>query len=144
MSAEGPPLTDPYAHSAQTYLRSGVGWPVPSQYPFEKMPPLAGWTGKRGGQPDLHQVNEWVLEYPNSNVLLRVHPLVIGIDVDAYNEKQGGTTFHKVIHTHGALPPTYKSSARGSGTAGLDFFRRDTAAHRAIMRPDCHVLVPIN
>lgn len=113
----------PYATSANAYLNSGVGHPIPSAFPFEKMPPLKGWTGKKGGVPSPDQVDEWRAQYPMSNILLRVMPNVVGIDVDAYGKKQGKDTLHRVSKRHGALPLTYKSSARGRGPAGIYFFR---------------------
>lgn len=122
MTDQGPSLSAPYAHSARTYLDSKLGWPIPSAYPFEKMPPLKGWTGKRGGIPDLSRIDEWRSTYPNSNILLRLHPHVLGIDVDAYGKKKGATTLQRVTTMHGSLPPTYKSSARGPGVAGIYFF----------------------
>jgi len=82
----------PYATQALAYLSSGLGWPIPSAFPFEKHPPLAGWTGRNGKRPTNYQVEGWADQYPNSNILLRMAPNVIGIDVDSYADKHGGET----------------------------------------------------
>lgn len=116
-------MKNPYEYAAHQYMTSGLGWPIPSLMPFEKMPPLKGWTGKQGKRPDLEQIDQWAEYYPNSNVLLRLNPSVVGIDVDAYDEKMGGDTLRRVTNEHGRLPVTYKSSARGPGAAGIYFYR---------------------
>ncbi len=123
MSEQEIPLSFPYAHSAMTYAASGLGWPIPSQFPFEKHPPLSGWTGKNGGEPDNLRIEGWRVRYQRSNVLLRLGHNVIGIDVDAYGEKRGGASFAAIQSKHGELPPTYKSSARGNSVSGIYFFR---------------------
>ena len=113
----------PYAHSALSYTNSDLGWPIPSIMPFEKFPPLPGWTGRRGDTPNIDQVSTWADTHPQSNILLRLAPHIIGIDVDAYDDKQGLSTLGQLQHIHGILEPTWKSSARGPGASGIRFYK---------------------
>ena len=93
-------------------MESRLGYPIPSYFPFEKSPPLKGWTGRDGVIPDWEQVNIWVEDYPDSNILIRMAPDVIGIDVDHYDGKTGYETLVSIENIHGKLPWTAISSAR--------------------------------
>ena len=54
----------PYQEQALDYLTLGIGYPIPSTMPFEKFPPLTGWTVKQGHNPDGLQVEVWRNNYP--------------------------------------------------------------------------------
>ncbi len=115
---------EPFADRALDYLNSGLGWPIPSAYPYEKHPPLTGWTGGKGGQPDEGQVRLWREQYHDSNICLRLAPNVIGIDIDGYDEKQGAVTIAAAEEKHGSLPLSYRSTARHDDPiSGIRFFR---------------------
>ena len=134
-------MSTPYASSALQILEGGLGYPIPSAYPYEKFPPITGWTGTRGGIPDWKQVNRWMEQYADSNLLLRMAPDVIGIDVDDYDDKQGAYTLAKIIGTHGPLPWTHVSSARPE-PSGIYFFRLRSYMETNKMRdPGEHVEV---
>ena len=132
---------EPYGNQALQYLDGGMGYPIPSAYPYEKFPPITGWTGARGGIPTWQQVTVWTEQYPDSNVLLRMAPDVIGIDVDSYDGKQGAYTLAKIIGNHVPLPWTHVSSARPE-PSGIYFFRLTPWMDTSKMRdPGEHVEV---
>jgi hypothetical protein len=116
-------MTRPYQAQALDYLWSGLGYPIPSTMPYEKFPPLTGWTGRTGGIPSTHQVELWCEQYPDSNILLRLALSVIGIDIDHYDDKHGGDTISKASLVHGAPPAGPYTSARGRGQSGIRYYR---------------------
>ncbi len=117
-------MSTPFATSAESYLDLGLGSPIPSAFPYEKFPPIKGYTGIDGAVPDEAQVKAWVTSHPDSNVLLRLAPDVVGIDVDDYDDKRGGTTLEAAEKVHGALPPTARSTARHDDPiSGIRFYR---------------------
>ncbi len=117
-------LSSPYRSMALAYLDTGLGSPIPSAWPLEKRPPLEGWTGKAGKRPEASQVTLWQDSHPDSNILLRLDPDVVGIDVDGYGSKRGAETFIEVSSVHGALPPTWRSNARhDDAISGIRFLR---------------------
>ena len=130
-----------YASHALQYLDGAIGYPIPSAFPYEKHPPLIGWTGTRGAIPDQAQVERWVEQYPDSNILLRMAPDVIGIDIDNYDDKLGERTILAIADRHGRLPPTYISSARPL-PSGIHFYRLRPWMETSKMRdPGTHVEV---
>ena len=134
-------MSTPYASQALQYLEGGLGYPIPSAYPYEKFPPLTGWTGARGAIPDEVQVRHWCDTYSDSNVLIRMAPDVIGIDVDQYGDKHGLATLNAIEQTHGNLPWTYVSSARRL-PSGIYWFRLRSYMDTSKMRdPGTHVEV---
>lgn len=134
--------TTPYLDGAEALYDSGLGWPIPSQFPFEKFPPVSGYTG-RHGIPTGHQMEAWTHTHADSNLLLRVRKHVIGVDVDDYDDKHGGDTLEALEATHGPLLPTFRSSAR-DGVSGIYFFHiegwmdsdymRDPGEHIEVIR----------
>ena len=134
---------NPFQARALQYLDSGLGSPIPSAYPLEKSPPISGWTGRNGAIPDRHQVKLWMETHPDSNVLIRMAPDVVGIDVDDYDDKHGHDTLGDIAREHGPLPQTHVSSAR-SAPSGIYWFRlrawmdtdqmRDPGEHIEVIR----------
>ena len=111
-TTKGYTISTPYETQALQYLESGLGYPIPSAYPYEKFPPLTGWTGARGAIPTWEQVEAWTRHYSDSNILLRMAPDVIGIDVDDYDGKHGAQTIHSIEDHHGEMVRTHASTAR--------------------------------
>lgn len=134
---------NPFQASALQYLESGLGSPIPSAYPLEKFPPLTGWTGRDGAVPSVQQVTDWTRSRPDSNVLIRLSPQVIGIDVDDYDDKHGMDTLVNLERTHDELPKTHASTARDF-PSGIYWFRvkpwmdtdkmRDPGEHIEVIR----------
>jgi hypothetical protein len=103
-----------------------AGWPgVLPLPPGEKSPPPKGYTGYDGKWPTADQIEEWIaLRPPNSNLMLRVGHGVIGIDVDAYDNKKGGQALEEAEARWGPIPSTFRSSARSEDeVSGVRLFR---------------------
>ena len=85
-----PEQPTPYADGAPSVEQSGFGWPVP--IPFgEKQPPPTGSTGKSGSVTHA-DVKAWTLSNDGDNIAVVLNHGVVGIDVDDYDGKGGGTT----------------------------------------------------
>lgn len=123
----------PYNYAYPLYRE--VGWegtlPLPRG---KKASPPFGYTGKNGEFPDADLCAEWAASgYPNgtgmiqaNNIALRLPHGVIGIDVDHYGEKHGADHLAKLEQELGALPPTFRSSARGvEDPSGVRLYRAD-------------------
>ena len=48
---------------------------------------------------------------------------MIGLDVDAYDQKIGGMVLWQLEQNHGPLPPTWRSTSRDDGTSGIRLYR---------------------
>lgn len=119
-----------YARGARRYWEAGWHAPLPFP-PGAKSPPLKGWTGHDGRWPDEEQISQWSRERPLlSNLALRVNYGLIGIDVDAYDAKTGGTTLKEAESLWGRLPATYRSSSRiEDDVSGIRVFRVPVGVH---------------
>jgi hypothetical protein len=103
----------PYAHAARGYRHLGWINPIPVK---GKHPPVTGYTGYDGADVTDSDVTRWRAgEEGRRNIGLRLHDGVIGIDVDAYDGKQGAGTLAKAEAELGELPPTWSSTSRGPG-----------------------------
>ena len=112
----------PYAEHANEYYEKGwhgvLPLPEKSKHGIPK-----GFTGREGAWPSKADILTWT-ETPNShNIALRVPGHVIGIDVDAYDHKQGAATMAAAVQRLGPLPPTWVSTSRDDGTSGIAFYR---------------------
>lgn len=115
-------VTDPYAAAAVTYLKRGVGGPIPLPARRKKAPP-EGWTGYDAPYPSGADVHEWSTNgEANHNIALRLVETVIGIDVDAYESKPGAETLAARELELGPLPPTWVSTSRPM-PSGIRLFR---------------------
>lgn len=120
-----PDLPDgPFAKAAVEYLEAG--WrplPLPSK---RKASPPSAWTGgskaHSGKRPSKSQLAEWAVEYPQGNLAVSPPETVLGIDVDMYGEKRGGTTLAEAVSAWGELPDTWISTSRTDGS-GIRFYR---------------------
>ncbi len=118
-------MNRPYADAAELYW--GTGWrgvlPLP---PRRKADPPKGHTGHDGLEPSYADVCAWAEDRPDSNIGLRLPDGVIGIDVDAYEGKVGGTTYERWCTEHGPLPPTWRSTSRDDGLSSIRLYRVPT------------------
>jgi AAA domain/Bifunctional DNA primase/polymerase, N-terminal len=123
-------VTGPYALWAMHYRQSGWSGvlPVDLNGGVGSVPP--GFTGKEhwGVWPDEGQVKAWVQALGEKNVGLRLPDDVIGIDVDCYDGKVGCETLEWYVQNAGALPATWRSTARDDDSA-IYFFRVPTGRH---------------
>ena len=113
--------TNPYADAYDAYWRAGWRGILPLPH-GQKTPPPEGYTGYGGLEPSYPDCAAWA-EDGVHNIALRLPPTVIGLDVDAYDDKPGGETLHRLIGIHGPLPPTYLSTSRGDGMSGIRLYR---------------------
>lgn len=120
-------LNGPYAKAALRYRERG--WegvlPMPRGKLAKRFPPN-GYTGKRGIFPPRSQVDGWVRSRGDYNISIRLPEGVLGIDVDAYEGKQGGQTLAGLVAELGQWTgPTIRSTSRGDGVSGIYLFRAE-------------------
>jgi hypothetical protein len=121
-SAERTPV-GPFAKSMSEYFSEGLLSPLPLP-PRQKASPPTGYTGQGGVMASSAELNQWRRERPNANIALRLPRNVLGIDVDDYPGKDGGSTLAAAEKAWGKLPPTIRSSARSDRPAsGIRLFR---------------------
>jgi hypothetical protein len=110
-----------YGSAAPTYV--GAGW-APFPLPVgKKSPPPAGFTGADGRTPTQQDVMRWCSSNAFGNIGLHLSPVVVGIDVDDYEGKDGGKTLAELEERHGSLPATWSSTSRGEGVSRISFYR---------------------
>lgn len=116
----------PYRDAAHTYRAAGWIGVLPIPYRTKRLT-ARGWTGHGGAWPSIADIQAWAeSDRPDEgggNIALRLPPDIIGIDVDAYGDKTGASTFTEAITQWGALPDTWKSTARDDGTSGIRLYR---------------------
>lgn len=116
-------MTGPYGEAWETYRRAGwIGvLPLP---PRKKAHPPKGFTGEAGAWPSYADGMAWA-DGPEAagNLALRLPHGVLGVDVDAYDGKQGAATLARHTAQWGALPATWESSSRSDGVSRIKFFR---------------------
>lgn len=117
--------TRPFADGAADYALAG--WPAIIPVPVAgKWPPPVGFTGDAGQDTDPAQIVTWVGTHRDHSIALRMPDGVIGLDVDHYLkgqvDKRGGDTLADYEARWGALPATWRSSARDL-PSGIRFFR---------------------
>ncbi len=96
-----------------------AGWPVFQLPHKDKFPPPPGTTGWSGVDADVRQIDRFT---KNANVGLRMPHGVMGIDVDHYDKKSGGTTLLELEARLGALPESPVLTSRDDGVSGIRFF----------------------
>jgi hypothetical protein len=119
----------PYAQAFEAYL--AAGWrgvlPLPAR---RKTPPPDGYTGRVLTWPSVPDVYTWAEQREGrGNVALRLPQHVVGIDVDAYDNKPGAQTLTDHEQRLGALPPTWRSTSRDDGVSGIRLFRIPEGLH---------------
>lgn len=117
----------PWGEFAKKYF--DAGWcplPLPAR---KKSSPPTGTTGKYE-MPDKKKIIGWHKQKdPRGNIAIRVPEGVIGIDVDAYDDKVGERSLSTLISDLGPLPETWTLTARGDGVSGIRFFRVPPGLH---------------
>lgn len=114
-------MTDPYADTYAAYWANGWRGILPLP-PNRKTSPPAGTTGRDGTDPSWPDCVAWAETGPN-NIALRLPAGIIGIDVDDYDGKNGGSTLARLVEQHGALPATWLSTSRDDGISGIRLYK---------------------
>lgn len=68
-------------------------------------------------------VNYWMKKKGDGNVALRMPPVLIGIDVDNYEGKDGAATLAAAEEEWGPLPATWRTTSRTDPISGIRLFR---------------------
>lgn len=114
----------PYRAAGKRYLEAGFS-PLPVA-PRAKTLTKAGYTGHSGRDATIEEVSDWAATPTRYNVAIRMPANVIGIDVDAYDGKNGGHTFAQAQLDLGILPDTWRSTSRiDDPVSGIRFFRAE-------------------
>lgn len=115
--------TGPYASAFDMYWQAGWRGILPLPAKKKKDPP-AGFTGGSGIDPSYADMYSWAEgRHADGNIALRLPLDVIGIDVDAYDDKVGGDTFAAAEAAYGKLPATWRTTSRDDGISGIRLFR---------------------
>jgi len=125
----------PYEGACQAYLAAGWTGVLPLPYGLKAKVPVGFSGGIDKPDPSGADYYEWLHGAPINwyepsilpgNVCLRMPDdgttAVIGIDVDHYADKTGGTTLAGWVAQWGPLPDTICSSARDDGVSGIRFY----------------------
>jgi P4 family phage/plasmid primase-like protien len=126
----------PYADAARVYRELGWRGVLPVDLGGRPGHVPSGFTGHAGADPDDDQVARWVDTHADHNLGLRVPDdpdvAVLGLDVDAYDGKQGAETVAYVAEQldAGDLPPTWTSTARGPDQPSRIYLYRVPAGRR--------------
>jgi len=113
----------PFRDSAWTYRELGWTGTIPVTRRGTKAPLAKGVTGHNGVDPDSDQLARLISEFPTANIGIRLPWDVIGIDVDAYDDRQGGNTLIQLQRKLGQLPATWRSTSRNDGISGIYLYR---------------------
>ena len=117
-------MSGPYAEAAGRYRDAGWAGVLPvGNGPAEKGPPPSGHTGHAGADPSADQINEWAKTHGDRNIGLRLPEDIVGIDIDAYDDKAGGQTLAELETKLGQLPATWVSTARHDGRSGIQLYQ---------------------
>lgn len=114
--------TSPYALAADLYWKAGWHGILPLPTQAKKNPP-SGYTGSGGKYPSYPDISVWIDDSGSGNIALRMPPNVIGLDVDAYGDKDGARTITLAQSMHGNLPATWRTTSRDDGISGIRFYR---------------------
>lgn len=115
-------ITEPYAYGAVLYRQAGWQSPLPVVGKDVNLPD--GFTGYEGRDAVDDDIARWIDERGSDNVCLRMPEDVLGIDVDAYDGRNGSRTLEWWSEQVGEpLPPTWHSTSRDDGESGIYFFR---------------------
>lgn len=113
----------PFGSGAAHY----VGWSGIIPIHRRTKVPFSGFTGRDGVQVTYEQSVAAAADrrYASSNLAMRLPRGVLGLDVDAYDDKPGGTTLERMERELGALPATWRSGSRmpEDAVSGIRLFR---------------------
>ena len=113
-------IANPYDEYLQYW---DAGWRGILPLPYgQKAHPPTGWTGHNGIDTSFPDCLTF-LDDGQQNICLRMPANVVGVDVDHYGDKTGGTTLTQLVEKFGALPPTVMSTSRDDGISGIRLYQ---------------------
>lgn len=115
-----------YQEGVPSYAAAGWDGVIPVKR-GDKRPNLEGVTGHTGDQlsPEKSRELSETPRHAYCNLGLRLPRGFVGVDVDDYGTKTGGTTLRNLEELYGPLPKGPYSTARGPGVSGIRIFRTD-------------------
>ena len=102
------------------YLDKGFE-PVPLP-PNEKFPPAEGTTGNIPALTAQQTFDVWQGRSETSNLAVRLPETLVGLDVDAHNDKAGAETLAGLEARLGTLPQTYTLSRHGADAPSRHYY----------------------
>lgn len=111
------------AYGAHALDYADAGWSVFPLPKGAKTPPPPGRTGRDGRNASRNEIKREAVEHAHGNIAVRVADGLIGLDVDAYDDKPGAQTLANLVAELGELPVTYMTTSRDDGVSGIRFFR---------------------
>ena len=117
-----PLLAEGYAQAAPQYWAAGWRGILPMPH-GKKFPPPTNYTGYQAIEPSYPDIAAWADERPDGNIALHLPDGVIGIDVDAYENKTGAGTLAYAEHLWGQLPDTVRTTSRDDRNSGIRLYR---------------------
>ena len=110
--------------AATGYRRNGWNDTIPLPTGL-KYPPPAGHTGYQGEPVTNQHLAAWATNPTYGNLGLRLPPGIIGIDVDAYGDKNGAATLADCERAWGKLPTTWRTTSRwpDDGISGIRLYQ---------------------
>jgi len=129
-TASGPESKDqrgrkhfPYRDAAWAYRERGWTGTIPVTRRGTKAPLVKGVTGHNGTDPSDELLTKLIAEFPTANIGIRLPWSIVGIDVDAYDERGGDATIASLEKTLDCpLPVTWRSTSRDDGVSGIYLF----------------------
>jgi len=114
----------PFRDAAWQYRELGWTGTIPVTRRGTKAPLAPGITGHKGVDPNYDELEALVKEFPSANIGLRLPWDIVGIDIDAYDGRQGAQTIATISERLGPLPQTWKSTSRmpGDKISGIYLF----------------------
>lgn len=114
----------PFGNYALVYKRAGFA-PIPVARSGAKAPLVQGITGYKGTDLTRDELAGMVREFRRANIGLRLDWDEIGIDVDAYDGRNGARTLARLEAKLGPLPKMWRSTSRmpADEVSGIYVFR---------------------
>jgi hypothetical protein len=119
--------------TAALYYRS-LGWTgtIPVTRRGTKAPLAKKVSGREGIDATDEELLELIKEFPSANIGLRLPWDIVGIDVDAYDDRAGAKTIARITGRLGCpLPSTWRSTSRDDGVSGIYLFHAPRSPGRS-------------
>lgn len=111
-----------FSENALGFFNAGL-MPLPIRADHKKRPAVKGHHGYEGKPPTREDIIQWILEFPDCNIAIRLPPFIVGIDIDAYEGKKGAETLEKLEKELGKLPPSLRITSREDNISGIRLYR---------------------
>lgn len=94
-----------FSENALGFFNAGL-MPLPIRADHKKRPAVKGHHGYEGKPPTREDIIQWILEFPDCNIAIRLPPFIVGIDIDAYEGKRVQKLWKSLKkNSESSLPP---------------------------------------